>query len=152
MKKLRIPLFLLVVLLILAGGLFVSYRSSLSDPPALFVNGVQTIYAGCSWRGVEADGHPAFMEYGEENIVSASMGDEIRLCNRLPWLGLRERVQITLYEMDTGNCYASWPLSSYPKITKGYADPGSYCMGIYVVYRGLFIYGSASYGAILIVE
>ena len=147
----------LAILFLSVGGLFVCYISSASGPPALYVNGVRTIGGDFSWntpRGTRVT-EPIDLTriaYGEENTITASMGDAIKLRNKLPWLGARQQVQITLYEVGTRNCYASWPLASRPAISKGYADPGSYCMDIYVVYRSLFVSGSAHYGAVLNVE
>jgi len=157
MKKLRTFLIYLAVLLVSAGGLFVCYRTSVSGPPALYVNGVRTIVGNFSWktpRGTMMT-EPVDLTriaYGDENTITASIGEAIILRNKLPWIGARQRVQITLFEVDTQNCYASWPLSSYPTFTKGYADPGSYTMDIMVVYRSLFASGTAHYGAKLIVE
>ena len=157
MKKPRIALCALAVLLVLAGGLFILYRTTAARPPALYVNGVRIVGAGFSWRtplkSMEADSlHPVDIAYGEEHKIVASMGDALKLRNKLPWLGARQRAQVTLYEMDSKNCYASWPLASRPALEEGYADPGSYYMEIMVEYRSLFASGTAHYGVILIIE
>jgi len=157
MKKLRKPLLALAVLLVVAGGLFWFYEASASGPPALYVNGVRTIGGDFTWktpRGTIVTEPVDLIRaiYGEENTLTASLGDTLKLRNKPLWPGLRQRAQITLYEMDTQNCYASWPLEFRPALTQGYADPGSYYMIVSVEYRSLFASGPANYRAILIVE
>lgn len=156
-KKLRIPLIILAAAVLLFGLSVVIMSSRPIQPPDLYVNRAQAVCTVFLWQVFDCDAPgPLEIEYGPENTITASLGDTLELRNKLPWLGLRKCVQITLYDAETKTCYASWPLESRPALTKGYADPGSYIMEIYAEYQGLlwcgFDYGQAIYGAILNVE
>ena len=146
-------------LVLLASGLYGLYTTSTTGPPALYVNGIQATTGDFSWathRGtMVTEPCPVIqMVYGEENTITVSLGDTLEFRNKLPWLGVRQRVQITLYEAEVPyNCCASWPLETCPTITRDYAEPGHlYIMEIYVMYRSLFASGQAIYGMAVNVE
>ena len=133
------------------------YRTSIAGPPELYVNGTKMVIMSPGWsipqnKSATDPGELTQIENTEKNIVTVSIGDELKLRNKLPWVGKRQIVQITLFDADTHTCYASWPLDWYSTLAEGRAEPGSYYMELMVVYRSLFASGHAYYGAILNVE